>query len=113
MATHYSVAFCCHIVATFEYASLRSCAASYAVLRETKISRREKFGFQDRCIKPLCHPSGSSNANNATAVGIGKSYSKIGKTRTKSIGALNLPSGRLRSEDSGMKARILAPAKRG
>src|ERR1700704_3777278 len=29
-------------------------------------------GFQDRCNRPLCHPSGSSNANNATAVRIGK-----------------------------------------
>jgi hypothetical protein len=74
--------------ASFGCAKMRF--GSHLLLGKSLVPRR-LWGFQDRCIKPLCHPSGSSNANNATAVGIGKSYSKIGKTRTKSIGALNLP----------------------
>jgi hypothetical protein len=48
-------------------------SALIAVLRGEEILPRVIIGFQDRCIKPLCHPSGSSNANNATPVRIGKS----------------------------------------
>src|ERR1700722_17807819 len=57
MATHYSATSCCQIVATFGCAWVRSDAALYAVLRETKIALGIKFGFQDRCFQPLSHPS--------------------------------------------------------
>ena len=70
--------------------------------------------FKTGALNRSAIPPESSNANNATGVRIGKLYSKIGKTRTESIGALNLPSGtRRRSEGSSMRSRTRAPVCRG
>ena len=70
--------------------------------------------FKTGALNRSAIPPESSNANNATGVRIGKLYSKIGKTRTESIGGLNLPSGtRRRSESSSMRSRTRAPVCRG